>query len=65
VSLSNPEFARSIERRSGVERRRLPPSELVNVRPEDRRLGLGRRWEDWCRSIGQHSGKDRDLENLS
>jgi hypothetical protein len=66
VSLSAREIARPIERRSGIERRRLEPSELVNVfRPDDRRLGLGRRWEDWCRPIGQHAGKDRVLEKVS
>jgi hypothetical protein len=38
-----------IERRSGRQRRRSEPFELVDVfQPEDRRLGLGRRWEDWC-----------------
>ena len=67
MSRSAPEFARPIERRSGVERRRLQPSELVNVfRPQDRRLGLGRRWEDWCRPIEQHWGnQDREAENRS
>ena len=43
-----------IERRSGRQRRRSEPLELVDVtRPEDRRLGLGRRWEDWCHPSGQ------------
>jgi len=66
VSLTAPEIAHPIERRSGVERRRLELAELVNVfRPEDRRLGLGRRWEDWCRPIGQHAVRERELENLS
>ena len=66
VSRSAPKFPSPIERRSGVERRGLQPTELVNeFRPEDRRLGLGRRWEDWCRPIGQHPGRDRELENRS
>ena len=54
VSLPAYEFARPIERRSGLERRRLDASEPVNVfRPDDRRLGLGRRWEDWRRPAAQ------------
>jgi hypothetical protein len=66
VSLPGPGIAHPIERRSGVERRRLESSELVNLfRPDDRRLGLGRRWEDWYRPIGQHPGKDYDLKKLS
>jgi hypothetical protein len=66
VSLSAPEIARPIERRRGVERRRPEPSELGNAfRPDDRRLGLGRRWEDWCRPIGPHRGSNCDRENLS
>jgi hypothetical protein len=44
----------SIERRSGCQRRRSGPFELVDAfRPEDRRLGLGRRWEDWRHPSGQ------------
>jgi hypothetical protein len=66
VSLPGPEISHPIERRSGGERRRLESSELVNVfRPDDRRLGLGRRWEDWCRPIGPHRGSNCDRENLS
>ena len=66
MSLPAHQFAQPIERRSGLERRRTEPSELVNVfRPDDRRMGLGRRWEDWCRPAGQHMGADCDLEDLS
>jgi hypothetical protein len=55
-----------MERRSGIERRRPEPAELVDVfRPDDRRMGLGRRWEDWCRPAGQSLGADRDLEDLA
>ena len=63
MSLPAPEFP--IERRSGVERRRAEPFEPVNVFwPDDRRLGLGRRWEDWCHRAGQRAGSHYDLEDL-
>ena len=67
VPLPSHEFAHPIERRSGVERRRAEPSEFDNVfRPDDRRLGLGRRWEDWCRPPGEHlESSDADLDDLS
>jgi hypothetical protein len=65
VSLPALQFARPIERRSGIERRRQRLSEAVNVfRTDDRRLGLGRRWEDWCRTVEAHRGSGRDLDPL-
>jgi hypothetical protein len=65
VSLPAHQFAHPTERRSGIERRRAEAPELVNVfRPDDRRMGLGRRWEDWCRPAGQAPGKDCDLDDL-
>jgi hypothetical protein len=40
----------SVERRSGLQRRHGEPQGLRDpYRADDRRLGLGRRWEDWCR----------------
>jgi hypothetical protein len=39
-----------VDRRSRVSRRREPYDGSSGCyRGDDRRLGLGRRWEDWCR----------------
>jgi hypothetical protein len=44
---------RPAERRSDRRRRGAAPVDLADgFRLDDRRLGLGRRWEDWCRPAG-------------
>ena len=65
VSLPTHEFAHPIERRSGLERRQTQPVELVNVfRPDDRRLGLGRRWDDWRHPPAQPAGSEAEVDDL-
>ena len=53
MSVSAQHAPSPAERRSGCPRRRAEPTDLVDVfRPDDRRLGLGRRWDDWRRPAG-------------
>ena len=59
MSVSAHPSAVPTDRRSDHRRRRAEPTELEDVfRPDDRRLGLGRRWEDWRRPAG------RDVEMI-
>ena len=44
---------RPAERRSDRRRLGVAPIDVADgFRRDDRRLGLGRRWEDWCRPVG-------------
>ena len=50
------------ERRSGVQRRRDVHVSLEDpYRTDDRRFGLGRRWEDWCRPAQNSAGAQQDV----